>query len=105
MDIIPLSEAWKHILQDLPADPNVRFGGTLLDLGGQKFRADTIRNIPTPVPINEKRESDEMALLKKLMAAKGGAKPGGPPPGPAPGPGGPPQAPRLALDASHGIKF
>ena len=76
--------AWATDVTRLPADPRIRYGGTIiLDKGVEKT---TFINILPPhiQPIRQKREDEQTALLKKILAGIGG--PGAGPQGPAQGP-------------------
>ena len=73
--------AWATDVTQLPRDPRVRYGGTIiLDKGVEKT---TFINVLPPhiQPISVKREDEQTALLKKILKGVGGgdpARPGGP---------------------------
>ena len=69
MNVVREEIAFAHTIADIPADPRVRFGGTLL-VTERGARQDVIRNMVQGLqPIAQKRDNDEIALLKKILMA------------------------------------
>ena len=61
--------AFAHLMVDVPADKSVHFGGTRL-VTERGARQDVIRNMVQGLqPIAQKRDNDEVALLKKILLA------------------------------------
>ena len=68
MNTVPEEVAFAHLVVQLPADRRVRFGGTRL-VRERRAGGDIIRNMVQGLqPIQQKRESEEIALLKKIVA-------------------------------------
>ena len=74
MNTQPQDIAWRFILTDLPRDPRAVYAGTV---GIGKTTRSTVHimdQIQYLRPINQKRDSEEIQLLKKLVAQQGGGK-------------------------------
>ena len=77
----PQEIAWRHIMVDIPRDPNVVYGGTI-GIGKVSASSTEVRNqIQYLQPIAHKRESEEVQLLRKLVNMRAGGGPAGAPGG------------------------
>lgn len=73
MNVIPEEVAWAHLVMQVPADPRVHFGGVRL-IRERKYGADIIRNMVQGLqPIAQKKDNDELAILKKILQMSQGA--------------------------------
>ena len=70
--------AWATDVTHWPADPRIRYGGTIiLDRGVEKSSFITVLP-PHVTPIGVKKGDPQTEILKKILAGVGGARPGGP---------------------------
>ena len=78
MNTVSEEVAFAHLLVDVPADPRVKFGGVQL-VSERGVRQDVIRNMVQGLqPIAQKRDNDEIAILKKILMASVQQKAGPP---------------------------
>ena len=76
MNTQPQDIAWRHILLDIPRDPQVVYGGTIGIGKVSRTSVAVMNQIQYLQPIAQKRESEEVQLLRQLVQQrKGGQAP------------------------------